>query len=79
MNEPAGRQGNSPPPRRSGAAKPYLDAAWIMTGSVAFGVLAGLGLDHVFQTRPWLLITGSSLGVIGGFAGFVLVVSRMNK
>jgi len=50
-----------------------------MTGSVGFGVLAGMGLDHVFQTRPWLLVAGSSLGVIGGFTGFVLVVSRMNK
>jgi F0F1-type ATP synthase assembly protein I len=78
-NEPAGRQGDAPPPRSSRTAKPYLDAAWIMTGSVAFGVLAGMGLDHMFGTRPWLLVTGSSLGLVGGFTGFVLIVSRMGK
>jgi F0F1-type ATP synthase assembly protein I len=50
-----------------------------MTGSVAFGVLAGMGLDHVFQTRPWLLIAGSSVGVVGGFTGFVLTISRTNR
>jgi F0F1-type ATP synthase assembly protein I len=50
-----------------------------MTGSVAFGVLVGMGLDHVFQTKPWLLIGGSSLGVVSGFTGFVLVAQRMKR
>jgi len=38
-----------------------------------------MGLDRLFQTKPWLLVAGSSLGVLGGFAGFVLVVIRMNR
>jgi len=51
----------------------------MMTGSVAFGVLAGMGLDRVFGTKPWLLVAGSSLGVVGGFTAFVMVVERMKR
>ena len=47
-----------------------------MTGSVAIGVLAGMGLDHVLGTKPWLLIAGSTTGVVGGFTGFVLAIAR---
>jgi F0F1-type ATP synthase assembly protein I len=50
-----------------------------MTGSVVFGVLVGMGLDRVLGTKPWLLVAGSSLGVVGGFTAFVRVAQRMSK
>jgi F0F1-type ATP synthase assembly protein I len=60
-------------------AKPYLDAAWIMTGSVVVGVLTGYFLDRWLHTKPYLFLAGSLLGLIGGFTGFILVILRMNR
>ena len=60
-------------------AKPYLDAAFIMTGAVAVGVLAGYFLDRWLNTKPYLFLVGSLLGLIGGFTGFIRVVSRLNQ
>ena len=59
-------------------AKPYLDAAFIMTGSVVVGVLTGYFLDQALGTKPWCFVVGSLLGLIGGFTGFVLVIRRLN-
>jgi ATP synthase protein I len=60
-------------------AQPYLDAVWLMTGSVALGTLGGFFLDRQFDTKPWLLITGALLGVSGGFYSFIRVVMALDK
>jgi F0F1-type ATP synthase assembly protein I len=61
------------------SARPYLDAAWIMTGSVVVGVLTGYFLDQWLHTKPYLFLMGSLVGLIGGFTGFILVISRMDR
>jgi ATP synthase protein I len=60
-------------------AQPYLDAVWLMTGSVALGTLGGFFLDRRFGTKPWLLVVGALLGVSGGFYSFIRAVIALDK
>jgi ATP synthase protein I len=60
-------------------AQPYLDAVWLMTGSVALGTLSGFFLDRRFGTKPWLLVAGALLGVSGGFYSFIRAVIALDK
>ena len=55
-------------------AGPYLNLGWTFAASLAGGVLLGAWLDRKFQTRPWLLLAGSLLGMAAGFAAFFRVV-----
>jgi len=34
--------------------------------TVLTGVVAGVLLDHVFHTLPWLTLTGLAVGLVGG-------------
>ncbi len=60
-------------------AQPYLDAVWLMTGSVALGTLTGYFLDRRLGTKPWLLVAGALLGVVAGFYGFIRAVIALDK
>jgi ATP synthase protein I len=60
-------------------AQPYLDAVWLMTGSVALGALGGYFLDRHFGTKPWLLVVGSLLGIGSGFYAFIRAVMALDK
>jgi ATP synthase protein I len=60
-------------------AQPYLNAVWLMTGSVALGTLTGYFLDRRFGTKPWLLVAGALVGVGAGFYGFIRAVIALDK
>jgi ATP synthase protein I len=60
-------------------AQPYLNAVWLMTGSVALGTLGGYFLDRRLGTKPWLLVTGALLGVAAGFYGFIRAVIALDR
>ena len=60
-------------------AQPYLDAAWLMTGSVMLGVVVGYFLDQWLHTKPWMLLVGSAVGMVAGFYGFIRAVLSLDK
>jgi F0F1-type ATP synthase assembly protein I len=51
----------------------------MLIGGVGFGVLAGYLLDRRFGTGPWLLVTGSVLGMTTGFIGFFKRILQLGK
>src|SRR6266496_1674948 len=56
-------------------AAPYLGASYALVGAI--GVFAGLGywLDkRMGNERPWFLLIGALLGMIGGFISFFRTV-----
>src|SRR5881398_367775 len=60
-------------------AGPYLDASWQLTGSVALWVVIGYFLDRWLHTAPWLLVTGSVLGMGVGFYLFFKALSSIGR
>jgi len=60
-------------------AQPYLDAVWLMTGSVALGTLTGYFLDRRLGTKPWLLVAGALVGIVAGFYSFIRAVTALDK
>lgn len=60
-------------------AGPWLDASWQLTGSLAFWVAVGYFLDGWLGTRPWLLVSGSVLGMIVGFYLFFRAIAAINR
>lgn len=40
-------------------------------------LLAGLALDHFFETSPWCVVTGIVVGAVVGFYQFIRVMSRV--
>lgn len=79
QNDPSGDTNLAPAARTYRSGKAYLDAAWIMTGSVALGVSGGYFLDRWLHTQPWLLVAGSLLGLISGFTGFMFAIQRLGR
>ena len=60
-------------------AQPYIDASWQLAGSVALGTLLGWWLDKKLGTNPWLVVTGSLLGIGAGFYAFFKTLSALGK
>ncbi|TMA29299.1 MAG: AtpZ/AtpI family protein [Deltaproteobacteria bacterium] len=60
-------------------AAPYLDASWQLAGSLALWTLIGWFLDGKLGTGPWLLVTGSLLGIGLGFYLFFRVIAAIGK
>lgn len=71
--------GLSPDAQTYRSAKPYLDAAWLLTGWVIVGTAAGYFLDRWLHTRPWLLLVGILGGLTAGFTAFVRVIQHLDK
>ncbi len=75
------------PDKRAGTSKlqssnAYLRYTGIGIQFVAIGLLpAGLGywLDTVFETLPWLLLTGLLLGFVAAMVFVILEVSRLER
>ena len=48
-----------------------IDEGWFkggaFSGSILSGMLLGLLADHWLGTEPWLVVTGSLLGIYSGF------------
>jgi len=55
---------------------PYLNIGGVFFGCMVLGVLLGWWLDEKFDTKPWLLLAGSLLGMTSGFYHFFKVVLR---
>jgi ATP synthase protein I len=60
-------------------AGPYLDASWQLAGSVALWVVVGYFLDKWLRTAPWLLVSGSVLGMTTGFYLFFKAIAAIGK
>ena len=58
-------------------AGPYMTASYTLVGSVLGLSLLGYFLDRVFDTKPWLLLSGILLGVVIGLYGVAKV--SLNK
>jgi len=46
---------------------------------VGLGVLAGYLADGWLHTKPWLLLTGSVLGMASGLTGFIRAVLELQR
>lgn len=44
---------------------PYLDLGWRLAGVAAFPPLIGALVDVQFQTAPWGLFVGATVGLVG--------------
>lgn len=53
---------------------PYLSIGGVFAGCMIAGVWLGLWLDKALDTKPWMLLTGSLLGMAAGFYHFFKVV-----
>lgn len=60
-------------------AAPYLDASWQLIGSVAFWTFVGWFLDSRLHTVPWLLLSGSVLGLGLGFYLFFRALMAIGR
>jgi ATP synthase protein I len=60
-------------------AEPYLQASYSLAGGVALGVIAGYYADKKLGTTPWLLVTGSVLGMALGVYAFIKAVLEVGK
>ncbi|AKU92921.1 hypothetical protein AKJ08_3308 [Vulgatibacter incomptus] len=55
-------------------AEPYIQASWSLAAAVALGVVAGYFADKELGTQPWLLLTGSVLGMALGVYAFIKAI-----
>jgi F0F1-type ATP synthase assembly protein I len=53
---------------------PYLNIGGMFLGCMVVGVLLGWWLDRELDTKPWMLLAGSLLGMASGFYHFFKVV-----
>jgi ATP synthase protein I len=60
-------------------AGPYLNIGGTLAGCVAIGSLGGHWLDVKLETEPWLLLSGSLLGIVAGFYHFFKVVLQWGR
>ena len=60
-------------------AAPYLDASWQLAGSVALWTVVGWFADSKLKTTPWLLVSGSVVGMALGFYLFFKTILAMGK
>jgi F0F1-type ATP synthase assembly protein I len=61
-------------------AGPYISASTTLVGSVGLFAAAGWWLDRKVGTaKPWFLIGGAVLGMIGGFISFFRQVLGKQK
>jgi F0F1-type ATP synthase assembly protein I len=54
-----------------------LSAGWIVAASIGVSVLVGLGLDHLFHTRPVFLVVMFLIGVVAGLYNLIRELRRM--
>tara|TARA_Y100000310_G_C20110109_1_gene546706 strand:- start:122 stop:367 length:246 start_codon:yes stop_codon:yes gene_type:complete len=54
-------------------AGPYMAASYTLVGAVIGLSLLGYFLDRLFDTKPWLLLSGILLGVVIGLYGVAKV------
>ncbi len=55
---------------------PYLNIGGVFLGCMVLGVALGWWLDQKLGTKPWMLLSGSLLGMVSGFYHFFKVVLR---
>jgi F0F1-type ATP synthase assembly protein I len=61
-------------------AGPWLSAVWSLIGGPLLGGLVGYGIDKWMVNKgPWAFLTGLMLGIVVGFVGFLVRVTRLSK
>jgi len=70
-----GRDGEGPPERDSlaDALKYAQSGTMLIAPMLALGAI-GYWLDRRFGTKPWLLLAGLLVGMVGGFVNFIRLV-----
>ena len=58
---------------------PYLNIGGVFAGCLLIGVFLGHWLDGKWGTEPWMLLTGSLLGIVSGFYHFFKVVFGLQQ
>jgi ATP synthase protein I len=58
---------------------PYLNIGGVFVGCMLVGVLGGHWLDKKLGTEPWLILSGSLLGIVSGFYHFFKIVLNIEK
>lgn len=58
---------------------PFLTLGLQLAISVVAFFFLGQWLDGVFNTSPWLMITGLALGTVGGFVNFFRTAVSLGK
>jgi ATP synthase protein I len=57
-------------------ASPYMNLGVMFLGCMLIGVFGGRWLDEKWGTEPWMLLTGSLVGMASGFYHFFRTVLR---
>ncbi|MFL5320785.1 MAG: AtpZ/AtpI family protein [Myxococcaceae bacterium] len=59
--------------------EPFLSAAWRLVGGCVVGVVGGLLVDRWLGTKPWGLIILSMVGIVIGFWGLIVTMSKLDR
>ena len=57
--------------------EPAIFTSYGLIGSILFFGGAGLLLDHLMGTSPWLLLAGVAIGCVAGFLGLYRLLHRL--
>jgi len=58
---------------------PFLTLGLQLAITVVAFFFLGQWLDHEFETDPWLMLTGVTIGVVGGIIKFVKTALEIGK
>ena len=58
---------------------PYLGLGIQLAAGVLVFFFLGSWADKKFETTPWLMLTGVTIGFVGGFVQFFRSVSELTK
>jgi F0F1-type ATP synthase assembly protein I len=58
---------------------PYLNLGVVLVSCVGMGVALGYWLDEKWNTKPWLLISGSLFGIAVGFYHFFKTIQFLEQ
>ena len=61
------------------SAGPWMDLTWRFLGAGVFWGVAGYLADRWLDTSPWLLLAGSTVGIVVGFVAFWRSFQRMSQ
>jgi F0F1-type ATP synthase assembly protein I len=67
------------PPSLIQEAAPYLGLGVQLAVAVLVFYFIGSWADGKLNTTPWLMITGVTIGIVGGLIQFFKTVSRLTK
>ncbi|MBR9977406.1 MAG: AtpZ/AtpI family protein [Bacteroidetes bacterium] len=58
---------------------PYTNLGWQLVASVLLFFGAGYWGDSLFDTRPWLTVIGSVIGIVYGLTSVIRSANQLHK